>query len=170
MTGRPASELGADEVTIDLEIVASALDRQIHTEVMKRDASWCQQFKAGHCDGSWQTHCGACGGSGHGNCYGNGQGRVFIPCCRNVPPYSTDIGAAWTIISHMQQHGYVVRLESPPGMLSVVPVSQRWVCSIWKRQPRVGHFAGAAPLAICRAALAAVAAQQPAEAGPGEGE
>lgn len=73
-----------------------------------------------------------------------------------VPFYSTDITAAWQVLTHLQEQGYVPsvsRHRSEPDAW--------WAC--FSREHRtpddVGEATGdTAPLAICRAALAAVEA------------
>lgn len=63
----------------------------------------------------------------------------------NVPYYSTDIGAAWSIFDAFKEYAIEIRNSNKPGMAS-------WTCYI-------GTFLGTGEtpmMAICRAALAAV--------------
>ena len=72
-----------------------------------------------------------------------------------VPHYSTDIGAAWHVVEHMRANvpDYrALRMESVPLGYTVAFYSHK------NRLDRIGAFVAAetAPLAICRAALAAM--------------
>lgn len=66
----------------------------------------------------------------------------------DVPPYSTDLAAAWEIIQHF---GSVVQLVRYPDAI--------WRCTLWNPRLRCWRReaqANTMPLAVCRAALAAV--------------
>ena len=79
-----------------------------------------------------------------------------------LPAYSTDIAAAWQVIEHMKERGLTVWFvskefawqEAPhwEAGLTVEPCDSGWL-------PQIQALASAetAPLAICRAALMAVA-------------
>jgi hypothetical protein len=75
---------------------------------------------------------------------------IEIPCIHQVPPYSTDIADAWKIVEHMKAAGMEIQILYPSGAIF------EW--SVAFDNPFDAPFAKAetAPLAICRAALAAV--------------
>lgn len=70
-----------------------------------------------------------------------------------VPHYSTDIAAAWQVVEHLYHTGMW------DITIRVSPVSKRWICSLDapNRTVSIGSSDNTAPLAICHAALKAVA-------------
>ena len=66
-----------------------------------------------------------------------------------IPRYSTSIQAAWEVVEKMKTLSLFVAVISAQG--------QPWVCKINKGTLFVEEKADAAPLAICRAALRALA-------------
>jgi hypothetical protein len=74
------------------------------------------------------------------------------PVVDDIPRYSTDIGAAWAVVGKMRENGYYVELRG------WVQVADFMACF---RMPggreRCCITDDDAPLAICRAALAAMA-------------
>lgn len=75
-----------------------------------------------------------------------------------IPPFSSDIAAAWNVIERMQELGWWARLTTPfePG--------QPWFCGFtplgtsgWNGRPDHQEGAETMPLAICRCALKALA-------------
>ena len=67
---------------------------------------------------------------------------------RMCPAYSTDIAAAWGVVEWFTRRSYTVALHTTH--------SDGWVCSIRGALLADTAQAPTAPLAICRAALAAV--------------
>lgn len=139
------------------------LDALIAEKVMGQSlASFCDYFKGQRCDGKRLTRCNACGAQGHGNCYGPGRGGALQVDCENVcsaPSFSTDIAAAWLVVGKLRESGRVLTLSVDecgfPG--------GEWRCFMqWDVESgdNEGHCwadGQTAPLAICRAALKAVA-------------
>lgn len=83
---------------------------------------------------------------------------------RDLPPVSTDIAAAWTVVDYLRGRGYTVHVAEYPervngsGRPSSLSGSTRATCSIERamlgHQVRVGDaHASTAPLTICRAAF-----------------
>lgn len=69
-----------------------------------------------------------------------------------VPPYSTDIAAAWTVVDHLQKQGYQWRVETPK------PDAHDWYeVRVWANRALWYAHGTTAPEAICRAALRALA-------------
>jgi hypothetical protein len=88
---------------------------------------------------------------------------------RDIPPFSTEIGAAWQVVEHLRDRGFLVRvLEHPEASRPDSTHRRAWLdrrseCLVEQQvrgvRRRVGHgYASTAALAICRAALATVAA------------
>jgi hypothetical protein len=84
----------------------------------------------------------------------------------NVPPYSTDIAAAWLVVEKLTAEGYWMSLEGwdKNTLLEASWTASFWcdrgACSVHGGPSDSGHGSGdvsadTAPLAICRAALAA---------------
>jgi len=68
-----------------------------------------------------------------------------------VPEYSTDIKKAWSVVERMEELGFDYHLSTLySGYLG-------HVCHFIKENLDVDYFAGTVPLAICNAALKAVA-------------
>jgi hypothetical protein len=86
---------------------------------------------------------------------------------RDLPPFSTELAAAWTVVEGLRAGGYLVRVvEHPdPGRDDAARyrtwLAQRSECTIERTvrgvRRREMAQAGTVPLAICRAALAIVA-------------
>lgn len=80
---------------------------------------------------------------------------------QELPGYSTDIAAAWLVVEKLRQMQRTVTL----GTLGVLPEPLSWGCNIFRGLRQLETVtqavADTAPLAICRAALKAVASQQP---------
>jgi hypothetical protein len=81
------------------------------------------------------------------------------------PPYSTDAGAAWAVVEHLQAAGwgFVLALAEPGRPLKLEVVAGPTirgvgpVLAVFHRGARHAQAgAASAPLAICRAALGAV--------------
>jgi hypothetical protein len=85
---------------------------------------------------------------------------------RDIPPFSTDIAAAWQVVEHLRDAGYLVRIVEHPESSRLDAEHAR----VWRQRRaecvleqhvrgvrgRAGTArAGTAALAICRAALAA---------------
>lgn len=75
---------------------------------------------------------------------------------RDVPPYSTDIAAAWEVVEWLSHNAEEV---------AVGHTNDGWDCDIWFFQQLENNHAihgtsETAPLAICRAALLAVMGQE----------
>ena len=89
---------------------------------------------------------------------------------RDIPPFSTEIGAAWQIVEHLRDLGFLVRvIEHPEASRHDSEPRRAWLdrraeCLVEQHvrgvRRRAGHaYAGTAALAICRAALGTVNAQ-----------
>ena len=82
--------------------------------------------------------------------------RIYPPSSRvPVPPFSTEMAAAWSIIEHLTGKGWWVRIEHVEPVHRLA--DERWTVNL-------GEYEGdgpTAPLAICRAALRAMDANQP---------
>ena len=89
---------------------------------------------------------------------------------RDIPPFSTEIGAAWQVVEHLRDRGFLVRvIEHPEGSRHESEHRRAWLnrrseCLVEQVvrgvRRRAGHaYAGTAALAICRAALASVGAR-----------
>jgi hypothetical protein len=76
-----------------------------------------------------------------------------------IPPYSTDIAAAWEVFESMTQRGFIP---------AIAQCTSGWACDFWKETEAAGpngrvdyihefrtYGQDSAPLAICRAALKA---------------
>lgn len=76
------------------------------------------------------------------------------PKLASLPHYSTDIAAAWQIVSHLGAHP--LTLTRYPAQAA----DAQWYCQVTYERDGWRHWATGqaptAPLAICRAALAAV--------------
>jgi hypothetical protein len=77
-----------------------------------------------------------------------------------ITPYSTHIGAAWSVIERMREQGWSISLTLDPG--TVVDEKPAWTVVLSRLSIRhddpsriAGDTALDAPLAICRAALKA---------------
>ena len=73
-----------------------------------------------------------------------------------LPSYSTDIAAAWLVVEHLKSRGWSVRLSNKT-------VDWCWWCYVYDYRSENAKAEATvqeetAPLAICRAALAAVEA------------
>ena len=88
---------------------------------------------------------------------------------RDVPPFSTEIGAAWQVVEHLRDRGFLVRvIEHPDGSRHDSEHRRSWLdrraeCLVEQHvrgvRRRAGHaYAGTPALAICRAALESVGA------------
>lgn len=86
---------------------------------------------------------------------------------RDIPPFSTEIAAAWRIVEHLRDSGYLVRVIEHPdaGRLDAEHrrswLDRRSECIVEQTvrgvHRRAGHVRAATPaLAICRAALATI--------------
>ena len=86
---------------------------------------------------------------------------------RDISPFSSEIGAAWSVVEHLRDRGYVVRvIEHPEAARHDSETRRSWLdrraeCVVEQNvrgvRRRAGHgYASTAALAICRAALAAV--------------
>lgn len=74
----------------------------------------------------------------------------------SLPCYSTDIAAVWEVVEEMARRGWVIDVQNRQ--------LTRWACHVAFPAPNyatVFECEDTAPLAICRAALAAVAASTP---------
>jgi hypothetical protein len=82
-------------------------------------------------------------------------------------PFSREVGAAWHVVEHLRDRGFVVRvIEHPEGSRPDSEHRRSWLdrraeCIVEQNvhgvRRRPGHaFASTAALAICRAALASV--------------
>lgn len=85
---------------------------------------------------------------------------IRLATLKPVSPYSTDIAAAWLVVARMREIGYIITVSTgEPQELASAPDS-RTCCVIseqgWRNPKRV--WDQSAPLAICRAALAALEA------------
>lgn len=78
---------------------------------------------------------------------GDGPSRGVL----GVPPLSTDIAAAWKVVEVMRERGYFPHI----GFFGQ---NESWRAN-FRRENADGEWADAAPLAICRAALAALASE-----------
>jgi len=67
-----------------------------------------------------------------------------------VPPFSTDISAAWQVVEHMRRRGRFVQITCPVGDEIAVDIEGP------RGETLESSWAETAPLAICRAALKAV--------------
>lgn len=82
---------------------------------------------------------------------------------RDIPPYSTDIASAWTVVERLRDDGFLVRVQEHPDSLRhdfegrVAWRARRAMCLIERvtlgvhQRAGVG-YADSAALAICRAA------------------
>lgn len=70
-----------------------------------------------------------------------------------VPAYSTDIAAAWLVVEKLREHGWFpsVQAQEECGQLG-----GRWLCEVDPRFSFIDGDGSTAPLAVCRAALAAM--------------
>jgi hypothetical protein len=86
---------------------------------------------------------------------------------RDILPFSTEIGAAWQVVEHLRDRGFVVRVvEHPESSRHDSENRRAWLdrrteCIVEQNvhgvRRRAGHaYARTAALAICRAALASV--------------
>ena len=89
---------------------------------------------------------------------------------RDIPPFSTEIGAAWQVVEHLRDRGFLVRvIEHPEAARHASEDRRAWLdrrseCLIEQHvrgvRRRAGHaYARTAALAICRAALESVGAR-----------
>src|SRR5712671_2026097 len=65
-----------------------------------------------------------------------------------MPAYSTDVGAAWQIVEHMDSLGWKVQVRSD-SQLESYEVDEPWVCVFAHRDGAPWAAANTAPLAIC---------------------
>ena len=78
---------------------------------------------------------------------------------RGVAPYSTDIAAAWEVVEHLWTHFWPRGSGGPRLECHIHPDFDGWHCNICIEAIgliEASAVASTAPLAICRAALAAV--------------
>jgi len=89
---------------------------------------------------------------------------------RDVPPFSTELGAAWQVVEHLRERGFLVRvIEHPDDSGHDSEHRRAWLarrseCLVEQHvrgvRRRAGHAYAATPaLAICRAALESVGAR-----------
>lgn len=71
-----------------------------------------------------------------------------------LPPYSTNIGAAWLVVEKMRERGFEMYLESDHGMPG------RFYCSFHDSDGCKSGMGDSAPEAICLAALSALTAKE----------
>jgi hypothetical protein len=64
-----------------------------------------------------------------------------------IPPYSTDIAAAWKVVETIRRRNLVVRIEA---------IGERYYCEVVLRSYSVMGIASTAPAAICEAVLEAL--------------
>lgn len=92
-------------------------------------------------------------GSGMGNIGCHGEGCRWQGSWDDIawPAYTTDIAAAWQVVEKMLQRGVI------DGLYPAYDGDKflHWCCVTDIDGNRQGHTADTAPLAICRAALAA---------------
>lgn len=93
--------------------------------------------------------CNRCGLSTLGEHEEGGSCRIF------TPPYSTDISAAWEVVEALIARGLYVKVEDGYPADSD---ERAWHCRLHHGFSWEDAWAPTAPLAICRAALAALAA------------
>src|SRR5438552_1873064 len=81
------------------------------------------------------------------------------PDATSLPPYSIDVGAAWTIVERLRAAGYAVRVQALPTSANDDDTERlhQSVCLVERSMlgvhARVGAgYAESAALAICRAA------------------
>lgn len=72
----------------------------------------------------------------------------------NEPPFSTDIAAAWEVVTALDAKGLFVTFERRGERRTDGEFHMRWACGFWP--DTVMREAETAPLAICLAALQAV--------------
>lgn len=85
---------------------------------------------------------------------------IYVGCDnQEIPNYTTDIAAAWLVVGELARRGYWLSLKSP------FETDNAWSAGFtphgmsgWNGRPDFAGFALTAPLAICLAALKAVAA------------
>lgn len=82
---------------------------------------------------------------GHVNDMFSDASRGIRQTLTSVPPYSTDISAAWEVVEKLSEQGIFLRLSSISG-------AGKWRCYMLGMTP----YVDTAPHAICLAALRAV--------------
>jgi hypothetical protein len=85
---------------------------------------------------------------------------------RDIPPFSTDLAAAWKVVEHLRDAGFLVRVvEHPESERRLEEPRLTWnerqhEClveqSVRGVRRRANAHANTVPLAICRAALAII--------------
>jgi hypothetical protein len=83
---------------------------------------------------------------------------------REIPPFSTDLAAAWKVVEHLRDAGFLVRVVEHPESERrheeprLTWDARRHECLVEQTvrgvRRRAGAHASTVPLAICRAALA----------------
>jgi hypothetical protein len=100
--------------------------------------------------------------------YDGPDGRHFFTesfgLVREIPPFSSDLAAAWTVVEHLRDAGYLVRVvEHPESERRYEEPRLTWnerrhECLVEQTvlgvRRRANTYASTVPLAICRAALA----------------
>jgi hypothetical protein len=81
---------------------------------------------------------------------GNGTSRA-----RELPHYSTEITAAWEVVEKLDAQKHFLEIERRGDRREDGDYFMRWACGLWPSY--VEAEAETVPLAICRAALKAVA-------------
>lgn len=86
--------------------------------------------------------------------------RFFRPDRQHAvraPAFSTDIAAAWEVLEHLRGQGMTINISTPSH---VVVGDPHWTCYVWGANMLAGKARElSAPLAICAAALEALAAK-----------
>ena len=156
MTHEEIDELQAGR-EMDALVAKQIFQQELH--------DYCGRFRQSHCDGNKVLRCGACGRWGHGNCYGNGAGAIETLCedsCHS-PSFSSDIAAACDVIEGMEALGYWCQMRTPFGPIGSKSRDGYWagftphLTTGWNGTPDHNTRDETLPLAICRAALKALA-------------
>jgi hypothetical protein len=123
-----------------------ALDRLIAERVLGKAVSLC--------DGTGHSGSESCGEYGHVVTYT--EDGISRSWWAHMPPYSTAISSAWRVVARMADLGWWVDIDSSP--VTDDTATGPWaVCFVVQRTDTIGSGgAHHAPLAICRAALAAL--------------
>jgi hypothetical protein len=135
------------------------LDRRVAARVLGRrpgapcdgEIGWDYGYACLRCEATWSP---------------DADRAALTPHPWEPPPYSTDAGAAWEVVDHLQAAGWglVLALAEPGLPLEVAVVAGPTirgvgpVLAVFHRGARHAQAGAAtAPLAICRAALEAAA-------------
>lgn len=133
--------------------------RELDALVAVRVMGWGHTHDIDYVEGDpWYSSCRQCGetGASGGAILDWEWGDAPLPGCPVPPSFSTDIATAWRVVEKMRAAGYATIHVSCGCDIHGVPVPG-WYASFFQSAAIRGASATAdtAPLAICRAALAA---------------